>query len=130
MSRPTHLITLLVVMLTAVGGPTSAAPRSPSIPPPTPVPPVGSPSPYPTALDTPPPSSEDPRVDAAAAALADLDSGRVLFESGTEAPRPIASITKIMTALLVIERTRPTESVIVSTNASVQSGAELVLQPF
>ena len=127
MSRPTRLTPLLVAALIAAGGPSAAAP--PSIPPPTPVPPVGSPSPYPTALATPPPSSEDPRVDAAAAALADLDSGRVLFESGTEAPRPIASLTKVMTALLVIERTRPTEGVIVSENAAGQAGAELGLQP-
>ncbi|MGH2692515.1 MAG: D-alanyl-D-alanine carboxypeptidase family protein [Actinomycetota bacterium] len=129
MSRHTRLCAVLVALVAAAGGPAAAAPRSPSIPPPTPVPPVGSPSPYPTSLDTPPPSAEDPKVEAAAAALADLDSGRVLFESGTETPRPIASITKVMTALLVIERTRPTETVIAGPNASGQTGAELGLQP-
>lgn len=129
MSHPVRLTALLALWLTATGATSVAAQHSPSIPPPTPVPPVGSPSPYPTSLDTPPPSTEDPKVDAAAAALADLDSGRILFESGTAEPRAIASITKIMTALLVIERTRPTETVTVSADAAGQTGAELGLQP-
>jgi D-alanyl-D-alanine carboxypeptidase (penicillin-binding protein 5/6) len=119
---------ILVLLQTALV-PDAAAQRSPSVPPPTPVPPDGSPSPYPTSLDTPPPSAELPKVEAAAAALADLDSGRVLFEAGTEEPLPIASLTKIMTALLVIEGTRPTEPVTVSDEAAGQTGAELGLQP-
>lgn len=127
--RSIRVVALLLAMLAAFAPPSAAAPRSPSVPPPTPVPPDGSPSPYPTALDTPEPSAEAPRVDAAAAALADLDSGRVLFESDADATRPIASITKIMTALLVIEATRPTEIVIASPNAAGQTGAELGLQP-
>ena len=129
MSRLARALLVPAVLLASGGiAPATAQPSS-NIPPPTPVPPDGSPSPYPTALDTPPPSTQEPRVEAAAAALADLDSGRILFESGTEAPRPIASITKIMTALLVIERSRPTETVIASPNAAAQSGAELGLQP-
>src|SRR5688500_5068004 len=121
-------MTLLVFLAVVCATPAAAQPQ-PSIPPPTPVPPDGSPSPYPTALATPSPSAEDPDVDAAAAALVDLDSGRVLFEEGSSQPRPIASLTKIMTALLVIERTRPTETVIVSEEAAGQTGAELGLQP-
>lgn len=130
--RPTRSIRIAALFLASVAAfapPSAAAPRSPSVPPPTPVPPLGSPSPYPTALDTPEPSTDAPRVDAAAAALADLDSGRVLFESDADVTRPIASLTKIMTALLVIEATRPTEIVIASANAAGQTGAELGLQP-
>ncbi len=117
-----------VVWLVLVAAP-AAAQRSPGIPPPTPVPPDGSPSPYPTALETPPPSAQPPDVDAVASALADLDSGRLLFQEEAKAPRPIASLTKIMTALLVIERTRLTEIVVASENAAGQAGAELGLQP-
>lgn len=127
MRRSALVAPVLAVVLT--GAVPAVAQRSQGVPPPTPVPPEGSPSPYPTALDTPPPSTEEPRVDAATAALADLDSGRILFESGSEDPRPIASITKIMTALLVIERSRPTETVVASLNATGQGGAELGLQP-
>ena len=127
MSRIIPIVTLLATSLLA--GSPALGQRSPGIPPPTPVPPEGSPSPYPTALDTPPPSAEEPRVEAEAAALADLDSGRVLFEAGTEVRRPIASLTKVMTALLVIERTRPTETVTASSEAAGQLGAELGLVP-
>jgi serine-type D-Ala-D-Ala carboxypeptidase (penicillin-binding protein 5/6) len=112
-----------------VGTLPASAQRSASIPPPTPVPPDGSPSPYPTALATPSPSAEVPDVDAAAASLADLDSGRILYQQEAKAPRPIASLTKIMTALLVIERTRLTEIVETSETAAGQAGAELGLQP-
>ena len=128
MSRFARLAVVLTLAQGLAAAP-AAAQRQPSIPPPTPVPPVGSPSPYPTALDTPSPSTEPPRVGAAAAALADLDTGRVLYESGTEAALPIASVTKIMTALLVIEHTDPTEIVTVSTDAASQAGAELGVQP-
>ncbi|MGH2712150.1 MAG: D-alanyl-D-alanine carboxypeptidase family protein [Actinomycetota bacterium] len=128
MSRAFRIAFLLLVAQSLAAVP-AAAQRSPSVPPPTPVPPLGSPSPYPTALDTPSPSTEPPKVDAAAAALADLDSGRILFESGTDEPLPIASLTKVMTALIVIEHTEPTELVTTSPEAASQTGAELGLQP-
>ncbi|MGH2675622.1 MAG: D-alanyl-D-alanine carboxypeptidase family protein [Actinomycetota bacterium] len=99
-----------------------------SAPPPTPVPPDGSPSPYPTGLATPPPSTRDPKVAATSAVLADLDSGRVLWERNGNEPRPIASVTKIMTGLLVVEATDPEEFVTASPNAAAQTGAELGLR--
>jgi D-alanyl-D-alanine carboxypeptidase (penicillin-binding protein 5/6) len=128
MSSTIRLAAVLGVLAAVIAPGDALAQRSPSIPPPTPVPPDGSPSPYPTVLVTPSPSTDPPRVDAASAALADLDSGRILWEDNAEAPRPIASLTKIMTALLVIERTRPTEIVVASPNATGQAGAELGLQ--
>lgn len=90
----------LVTLASAVG----AAPPSPDVPPPTPVPPNGRPSPFPTALTTPSDALAAPAVTARAAILADLDSGEILFEHAADGARPIASITKIMTALLVLER--------------------------
>ncbi|MGH2547526.1 MAG: D-alanyl-D-alanine carboxypeptidase family protein, partial [Actinomycetota bacterium] len=98
------------------------------VPPPTPVPPAGSPSPYPTALETPPPSTREPRVAAASAILADLDSGEVLWERNPDQRQPIASVTKIMTGLLVVEATDPDEVVTASANAAGQTGAELGLE--
>ncbi len=96
-------------------------------PPPTPVPPAGSPSPYPTALETPRPSTRPPRVAAGSALLADLDSGEVLWERSPDQRRPIASVTKIMAGLLVVEATEPGEVVTASRNAASQSGALLGL---
>jgi D-alanyl-D-alanine carboxypeptidase (penicillin-binding protein 5/6) len=91
-------------------------------PPPTPVPPAGSLSPFPQALETPAWSLERPDVSAAAAVLADLDTGQVLYARNADARRPIASITKILTALLVLERTRPGEIVTVPAEAVFGEG--------
>jgi D-alanyl-D-alanine carboxypeptidase (penicillin-binding protein 5/6) len=115
-------VTFLAYLLPA--GAQTATP-APDPPPPTPVlQPDGqlSPSPFPQALRTPAPSAVPPQVDAAAAVLADLDSGRVLFDLNGNQRRPIASITKIMTALLAIEETVPTEIVTTSANAAAGGG--------
>jgi serine-type D-Ala-D-Ala carboxypeptidase (penicillin-binding protein 5/6) len=98
-------------------------------PPPTPVPPFGSPSPYPSSLETPEPSARTPELTAPAAVLLDLDSGAILFERRARERRPVASTTKIMTALLVLERTAPDEIVTVSPGAITQLGAGLGLLP-
>ena len=90
-------------------------------PPPTPVPVPGggrSPSPFPSVLRTPPPATEAPEIRAAAAALIDLESGRTLYASDGNERRPIASLTKIMTAYLVMTRTTRDEVVTVSETAA------------
>jgi D-alanyl-D-alanine carboxypeptidase (penicillin-binding protein 5/6) len=112
------------VILLALAGPAAGQ----SVPPPTPVPPAGSPSPYPTALETAVPSAEPPQLTAAAAALGDLDTGEVLWQRKGAERLPIASVTKIMTALLVLETSDPREVVTASAAAAAQSGAELGLE--
>jgi D-alanyl-D-alanine carboxypeptidase (penicillin-binding protein 5/6) len=47
-----------------------------------------------------------PHLTADSAILVDGDTGTVLWEKGPHEPRPIASTTKIMTAVLVLERLR------------------------
>jgi D-alanyl-D-alanine carboxypeptidase len=59
---------------------------------------------------------------APAAILEDLDTGQALFQKAAHARRPIASLTKIMTALLVLERTELGDRVTVSANAVAQPG--------
>jgi D-alanyl-D-alanine carboxypeptidase (penicillin-binding protein 5/6) len=97
-------------------------------PPPTPVPPYGEPSPFPTALDTPPPTESPPTLSAASAVLVDLDTGEVLFDRAGGRRRPVASTTKIMTALLVLESATPVDEVIASDRAVSEEGAELGLE--
>jgi D-alanyl-D-alanine carboxypeptidase (penicillin-binding protein 5/6) len=127
-TRPTPAV--VVVWLVAASIPL-AGPRAfaQSVPPPTPVPPAGSPSPFPSTLDTPEPSRRPPDLAAASSILADLDSGETLFEARSTRRRPIASLTKIMTALLVLEATEPRDVVTASPAAAAQSGAELGLEP-
>ncbi|HXF71605.1 MAG TPA: D-alanyl-D-alanine carboxypeptidase family protein, partial [Actinomycetota bacterium] len=129
---------LLVALLLAQG--TGAMPgwrrahaAPPQTPPPTPVPPFGSPSPFVSRLATPSPGAEPPTISAPSAVLADLDTGQVLFEQGGRIRRPIASLTKIMTALLVLERARLSDQVVVSERAASPDGdlgqSELGLEP-
>jgi serine-type D-Ala-D-Ala carboxypeptidase (penicillin-binding protein 5/6) len=75
-----------------------------SPPPPTPVAPDGHLSPFPSTVETPAHPERRPAVGAQAAVLADLTTGTVMFQKAPDAPRPIASLTKIMTALLVLRR--------------------------
>jgi serine-type D-Ala-D-Ala carboxypeptidase (penicillin-binding protein 5/6) len=119
---------LLAVLLGAAlcAGPPAAAQQAP---PPTPVPPFGSPSPFPTSLETPPPTTRPPTVTAASAALFEVGSGEVLHAFRPDDRRPIASTTKIMTALLVLEASDPGDVVVASDNAASQEGAVLGLEP-
>jgi serine-type D-Ala-D-Ala carboxypeptidase (penicillin-binding protein 5/6) len=94
----------LLVLATGLGHTAGAdASTRPQTPPPTPVPPRGSPSPFPTAIATPTNATRVPRIPAQAALLADLETGQVLYAKEARVRRPIASVTKVMTALLVLE---------------------------
>ena len=124
-ARRTCRVGLALVLALSLGAvpPASAqaATPTPQPPPPTPVPVPGggtSPSPFPTRLVTPSPSTQPPKLSARAAMLADLDTGQVLYQQDADARRPIASLTKIMTALLAIRRTDPREVVTVSPDAA------------
>jgi serine-type D-Ala-D-Ala carboxypeptidase (penicillin-binding protein 5/6) len=55
-------------------------------------------------LSTPRDPMSAPGVKASAAVLVDLDAGQVLFRRAADEARPVASLTKLMTALLVLEK--------------------------
>jgi serine-type D-Ala-D-Ala carboxypeptidase (penicillin-binding protein 5/6) len=100
----------------------ASAQPGPTAPPPTPVPPNGSPSPFPSALRTPSNAVAPPTIDARAALLADLRSGAVLFEQDGATRRPIASLTKVMTAVVVLEHTELDDRVVVDPRAVFDRG--------
>ncbi len=95
--RVAAAVSALLVAAVAINA--GAAGRS-TAPPPTPVPPHGSLSPFPTRLATPDDHTAPPTIEAGAALLADPRTGQVLFAKDQRTTRPIASITKLMTALL------------------------------
>ncbi|MHC0036065.1 D-alanyl-D-alanine carboxypeptidase family protein [Pseudoneobacillus sp. C159] len=68
-------------------------------------------------------------VSASAAVLMDQESGRVLFEKGAHEKRRIASITKIMTAILAIESGKLENTVTVSDKATRAEGSSVYLKP-
>ena len=64
---------------------------------------------------------------AKAACVLDVATGRVLFESNMHQKLPMASTTKVMTALLAIENGNPTDRVTCSENAFGVSGTSIYL---
>jgi serine-type D-Ala-D-Ala carboxypeptidase (penicillin-binding protein 5/6) len=69
-----------------------------------------------------------PSVSAQRAILMDGETGRVLFEKDAHSTSRIASITKIMTAVLAIESGKMDEKVTVSPNAEGTEGSSLYLK--
>ncbi len=61
--------------------------------------------------------------------LVDLDSGRILWSHDPRRRMPIASLTKMMTALLVVEHTTPQAHVLVTREAIDQQGSKVGLLP-
>jgi D-alanyl-D-alanine carboxypeptidase (penicillin-binding protein 5/6) len=114
-----------VVVLALGAGPVAltslATPRT-AVPPPTPVPPKGSLSPFPTALATPTDALQAPAVGARSAVLADLTTGALLDAKSPDVAVPIASLTKIMTALITLDRTRLSDMVTVDPRAVFERG--------
>lgn len=68
-------------------------------------------------------------VSASSAVLMEQDSGRIIFEKDANTKRRIASITKIMTAILAIESGKLKEKVTVSENAVKAEGSSVYLKP-
>lgn len=67
-------------------------------------------------------------VSSRSAVLLDITSGRVLYEKDPNTPRLIASITKIMTAILAIESGRLTEEVTVGEEVLKMYGSNIYIE--
>ena len=72
------------------------------------------------------------KPDCAAAMLLEPESGQIVFEINADEKRPVASVTKIMTILLVCEAIEDgaidlTEDVAVSKNAAGMGGSQVLL---
>jgi uncharacterized protein YgiM (DUF1202 family) len=70
----------------------------------------------------------NPASPAAAYLIMDARSGLVLSEQKGEQPRPVASITKIMTGLLALEQGDPASVLTASRNAASQIGTSMGLR--
>jgi D-alanyl-D-alanine carboxypeptidase (penicillin-binding protein 5/6) len=73
------------------------------------------------------------QVNAKAATLIEAETGTVLYSFNENEPLPIASITKIMTMLLVMEaidsgKIKPTDTTTVSANATRMGGSQVYLK--
>jgi D-alanyl-D-alanine carboxypeptidase (penicillin-binding protein 5/6) len=66
-----------------------------------------------------------PKISAKAAILIDMDSGRILYSHAANARLPMASTTKIMTAILALESLGLDDKVTISANAASTYGSML-----
>ena len=131
-----RVLALLVAVLSAAAPLWPGSARATSTPPPTPVGSHESPSPFPTVLHTPRPRPAPPRTSAAAAVLVDRRTGQILYGKDGTQKRPVASLTKIMTALLTLRRANLSDVITVDretahtppSNLSLKVGEELTVR--
>jgi serine-type D-Ala-D-Ala carboxypeptidase (penicillin-binding protein 5/6) len=76
-----------------------------------------------------PTASADPNPSAVAAIIMDAETGGILYEKNGHLPLPMASTTKVMTALLGVERLRPHEIVHISAYAASMAPSKIYLKP-
>ncbi len=69
----------------------------------------------------------EPEINARSAIVIDAESGRVLFEKNAYIKRPMASTTKVMTAIITLENCDLNEVVTVSRNAALVNGSTINL---
>lgn len=72
--------------------------------------------------------TEEPEVSGQNAVLIDQNSGRILFEKNAHDKQPIASITKVMTAIIAIESEQMQEEAVTSERAISTEGSSLYLE--
>ena len=100
--------------------------------------PAPSPESTPAPLDLPPvsdaPLLQSPpfRADCAAVLLMEADSGQIIFEMNADSPRPVASVTKVMTILLTLEqveagRVSLDDEITISPGAAGMGGSQVLL---
>ncbi|HHY13074.1 MAG TPA: D-alanyl-D-alanine carboxypeptidase [Thermoanaerobacterales bacterium] len=73
-------------------------------------------------------ASNIPDINANSAILMDIDSGRILYDKNINEKRPMASTTKIMTAIIALELGNLQDSVQVSENSAKTEGSSIWLE--
>jgi len=109
---------LVAVVLLSLGPPVDASPTAPSTQ-------LSGATIKPVFLDGEP---SPPKITAAAAILVDMDSGELLYSRNAEKRLPMASTTKIMTAMLALESLKLDAKVRVSARAEAEPGSKLWLE--
>lgn len=88
---------------------------------------VAAPSPFASLLA--PLLADEARLSASGVVIIDLESGQTLYEHNAQIVRPMASLTKLMTALIIAEHHDLTEWVTVPSKLPPLEGSTIVLKP-
>ncbi|MCX7774320.1 MAG: D-alanyl-D-alanine carboxypeptidase, partial [Clostridia bacterium] len=70
----------------------------------------------------------EPNINARAAVVMDFETGTVLYEKNPYTKRPMASTTKIMTAIIALEHASLEENVVISKQAAYMGGSTMGLK--
>lgn len=73
--------------------------------------------------------ADGPRLSATAAIAVDVETGRVLWGKNAEASRYPASTTKVLTGLLLVENTEPTDVIVAPADTKTVRGSSLHMEP-
>ncbi len=74
-------------------------------------------------------ASSPPKINATTAILMDIESGQILYHKNMHQKRPPASLTKILTTIIALEKGNLSEMVTVSKRAAYQEGSSIYLLP-
>lgn len=74
------------------------------------------------------PKKISPIIESGGAIAIDRKTGKILFEKNPHSRMPMASITKLMTALITIEENQLDEIVTITTNAAATAGSNMALR--
>jgi len=74
------------------------------------------------------PSIKDPLLEAEGAIVIDLPTSKILFQKNLDKRFSLASLTKIMTALIVLENYNPSDVIVVPKEATLLPGAKINLK--
>lgn len=75
-------------------------------------------------------AANPPEISAKSAIVIDAESGAILFEKQARTRLPIASLTKVMTALVAVEQVKNWDTTIIATKQSCEVGeSEIYLEP-
>lgn len=69
-----------------------------------------------------------PIIQAKSSIVIDMESNNILYEKNSHERLPIASLTKLMTTLIILEENKLDETVIISNNAASTEGSTMYLQ--
>ncbi len=70
----------------------------------------------------------EPVIEASSVIAVDMETGTILHEKNAHGRRQIASITKLMTALVILEEEEPDDIVVISENAASTEGSSMYLR--